>query len=94
MKDWTDTAMTVICVLLCVLLALLIIFFAYAMYSDIDATTKRVEDFGDGTCPQCGGKFVLKEVIPHRNSASYLFICNGCGVLVELPILPDNAKGE
>lgn len=49
-------------------------------------------EYNNGICRDCGGRFVYQEAVGHRRSTHYIYICENCGNLVETPVYHKGVK--
>ena len=42
-----------------------------------------LDEYNNGTCLHCGGRYVYQQAVGRRYFTSYIYICDSCGKIIE-----------
>lgn len=66
------------------LIVVVILGVIFATFAVICSERAKVEEYNNGVCKQCGGKYEYLQAIGHRDYTTYLYRCRQCGKMLEL----------
>jgi hypothetical protein len=66
------------------ILVVIALVFIFGLFGVICSERTKVEEYNNGICKQCGGKYEYLQAIGHEDYTTYLYRCRQCGKMLEL----------
>lgn len=66
------------------IIVVIILAIVLALLADISVERAKIEEYNNGVCKQCGGKYEFFQAVGHQYSTAYVYKCRQCGKMLEL----------